>query len=358
MKLIWPIFIPGYSVIGRLATFASSSVMWPSKPASTKPAVFDTNTPPAPARKFSTFAAAWPDLEVVDRLHPARVDDLNDAVPREPSVGRLGLEAGEDEEQVRHGHCRTTRAAVAVDDAVEEGLQHRIGPAEGDRRDALERSEATRAQPPEQVAQQAGATHDRTARPVDGKLEPSERRLQPIESALVGVGDGHLLPAPMSLGHVHPEEPRQVGVDRQRRRQGMALASSSDAIVGPQFIEQTGHLRGHRERQPTSLAVVPDGGIAGLAQQGGQVVAVGSEPTVGCRPRDRETWPLSLRHDIEQPQRVGGRRRLWDAPRHGDLGTCRELGGPTRRSCPPASSVNRLWPAVTHTDRPDARRTS
>jgi len=26
MKLIWPIFIPGYNVIGRLATFDSSRV--------------------------------------------------------------------------------------------------------------------------------------------------------------------------------------------------------------------------------------------------------------------------------------------------------------------------------------------
>ena len=27
--LIWPIFIPGYSVIGSVATFDSSKVMWP-----------------------------------------------------------------------------------------------------------------------------------------------------------------------------------------------------------------------------------------------------------------------------------------------------------------------------------------
>jgi len=30
-KLIWPIFMPGYNVIGRLARFASSSVTCPSK---------------------------------------------------------------------------------------------------------------------------------------------------------------------------------------------------------------------------------------------------------------------------------------------------------------------------------------
>ena len=58
MKLTWPIFMPGYSVIGRLATLASSSVMWPSKPASTKPAVEWISSPsldrdstcPRPAR--------------------------------------------------------------------------------------------------------------------------------------------------------------------------------------------------------------------------------------------------------------------------------------------------------------------
>ena len=80
------------------------------------------------------------------------------------------LQAGEHEQQVsdqvlgRRPHRRPIRRdrSVAVDDAVEEGPQHSIGPAERHRRDALGRGEATRPQPPEQVAQQAGATHDRT----------------------------------------------------------------------------------------------------------------------------------------------------------------------------------------------------
>jgi hypothetical protein len=38
-KLTCPIFMPGYSVIGRLATLDSSSVMCPEKPGSMKPAV-------------------------------------------------------------------------------------------------------------------------------------------------------------------------------------------------------------------------------------------------------------------------------------------------------------------------------
>jgi hypothetical protein len=33
-----PIFMPGQSVIGRLATLLSSSVMWPVNPGSMKPA--------------------------------------------------------------------------------------------------------------------------------------------------------------------------------------------------------------------------------------------------------------------------------------------------------------------------------
>lgn len=31
-KQSWPIFMPGHSLIGSVATFDSSSVMWPSKP--------------------------------------------------------------------------------------------------------------------------------------------------------------------------------------------------------------------------------------------------------------------------------------------------------------------------------------
>jgi hypothetical protein len=44
----WPIFIPGHSVIGRLATLESSSVMWPEKPGSTNPAVECVSNPSRP----------------------------------------------------------------------------------------------------------------------------------------------------------------------------------------------------------------------------------------------------------------------------------------------------------------------
>ena len=40
--------MPGYSVIGRLATFDSSSVRWPSQPASTNPAVVWISRPRRP----------------------------------------------------------------------------------------------------------------------------------------------------------------------------------------------------------------------------------------------------------------------------------------------------------------------
>ena len=48
MKLIWPIFMPGYRVIGRLATFDSSSVAWPWNPGSMKPAVEWMRSPSLP----------------------------------------------------------------------------------------------------------------------------------------------------------------------------------------------------------------------------------------------------------------------------------------------------------------------
>ena len=43
-----PIFIPGHSVIGRFATLDSSSVMWPLKPGSMKPAVECVKRPRRP----------------------------------------------------------------------------------------------------------------------------------------------------------------------------------------------------------------------------------------------------------------------------------------------------------------------
>ena len=44
-----PIFMPGHSVIGRLATLDSSSVMWPLKPGSMKPAVECVSSPSRPS---------------------------------------------------------------------------------------------------------------------------------------------------------------------------------------------------------------------------------------------------------------------------------------------------------------------
>ena len=44
----WPIFIPGQSVIGRLATLDSSSVTCPENPGSMNPAVECVSSPSRP----------------------------------------------------------------------------------------------------------------------------------------------------------------------------------------------------------------------------------------------------------------------------------------------------------------------
>ena len=49
MNEIWPTFMPGYRVMGSVATFDSSSVRWPSNPASTKPAVVWIRRPSRPS---------------------------------------------------------------------------------------------------------------------------------------------------------------------------------------------------------------------------------------------------------------------------------------------------------------------
>src|ERR1041384_8146618 len=45
----WPIFMPGQSLIGRVATVDSSSVTWPEKPGSMKPAVAWGSQPSRPS---------------------------------------------------------------------------------------------------------------------------------------------------------------------------------------------------------------------------------------------------------------------------------------------------------------------
>ena len=57
----WPIFMPGQSVIGRFATLDSSSVTWPEKPGSMKPAVECVSSPSRP----SSTLALQPAGEVV-----------------------------------------------------------------------------------------------------------------------------------------------------------------------------------------------------------------------------------------------------------------------------------------------------
>ena len=54
----WPIFMPGQSVIGRLATLESSSVMWPEKPGSTNPAVEWVSSPSRPSEDLPSSRAA------------------------------------------------------------------------------------------------------------------------------------------------------------------------------------------------------------------------------------------------------------------------------------------------------------
>src|SRR3954465_3320476 len=54
----WPIFMPGQSVIGRLATLESSSVMWPENPGSTKPAGEGGGSPRRPSELLPSSRAA------------------------------------------------------------------------------------------------------------------------------------------------------------------------------------------------------------------------------------------------------------------------------------------------------------
>src|SRR4051794_11327804 len=57
MKQSWPIFMPGHSLIGSVATLESSRVTWPSKPGSTKPAVEWISRPSRPRLDFPSSRA-------------------------------------------------------------------------------------------------------------------------------------------------------------------------------------------------------------------------------------------------------------------------------------------------------------
>ena len=49
MKQNWPIFMPGHSLTGKVATLNSSSVTWPENPGSMKPAVAWVSSPSRPS---------------------------------------------------------------------------------------------------------------------------------------------------------------------------------------------------------------------------------------------------------------------------------------------------------------------
>ena len=57
-KQSWPIFIPGQSLIGSVATFDSSSVTCPEKPGSMKPAVEWVSRPSRPSEDLPSSRAA------------------------------------------------------------------------------------------------------------------------------------------------------------------------------------------------------------------------------------------------------------------------------------------------------------
>ena len=58
MKQSWPIFMPGQSLIGKVATLDSSRVTWPLKPGSTKPAVEWVSRPSRPSEDLPSRRAA------------------------------------------------------------------------------------------------------------------------------------------------------------------------------------------------------------------------------------------------------------------------------------------------------------
>ena len=80
MKQSCPIFMPGQSLIGRVATLDSSRVTWPEKPGSTKPAV-EWVSRPEPAERALAFEAGGDvvgqgdDLEGRAEHELARVQD-------------------------------------------------------------------------------------------------------------------------------------------------------------------------------------------------------------------------------------------------------------------------------------------
>src|SRR5215471_12378847 len=60
-KHSWPIFIPGQSLIGSVATLDSSSVTWPEKPGSIQPAVECVSKPSRPRLELWVGMNPWPE---------------------------------------------------------------------------------------------------------------------------------------------------------------------------------------------------------------------------------------------------------------------------------------------------------
>ena len=128
-KQSWPIFMPGHSLIGSVATFESSSVTWPEKPGSMKPAVEWVSSPSRPSEDLPSRRAAMSSgrrdqLEGAAEHELARVQDERLVGGRLDQVRQLGLVLGRVDERVL---VVVEQPEVAVEAHVDARGLHHLG---------------------------------------------------------------------------------------------------------------------------------------------------------------------------------------------------------------------------------------
>ena len=76
------------------------------------------------------------------------------------------------------------------------------------------------------------------------EAQRSQRAGKSIEPALNGVGDDHLLPPAVALGHIHAEEPGELGIGRDFRGHPILSATPAEEVAVAETVEQPGQLAG------------------------------------------------------------------------------------------------------------------